>query len=131
MPTTGFPEYARAVADALDVAVSAGQASLTSLQVDHRSPLRGLISGMLVFEDGSELHFNEFVDTTIHEPRVMYAYHYQDAGGALVFRYDNAAHRPSPSKSEHKHTPDGVIPSEAPTLLRIIDEILQVGTSRD
>jgi hypothetical protein len=127
MPTTGFPEYARSISDVLDAAVSAGHASLTSLQVDHRSPLRGLISGSLVFEDGSELHFREFVDATMDEPRVMYAYHYQDAGGTLVFRYDNAAHRPGLSHPEHRHAPEGIAASTAPTLAQIIDEILETG----
>jgi hypothetical protein len=131
MPTTGFPEYARAIGDALDAAVGTGQAALTRLQVDHRSPLRGLISGLLAFQDGSELHFTEFVDTTRDEPRVMYAYHYQDAGGTLVFRYDNAAHRPTLSQAEHRHTPEGIATSTAPTLAQIIDEILETSNAAD
>lgn len=125
MPTTGFPEYARAIATALDFAVGTGQARLTSLQVDHRSSFRGLISGSLVFEDGSELHFREFVDATLDEVRVMYAYHYQDVYEGLIFRYDNAVHRPSPSQPEHRHTPEGIATSNAPTLAQIIDEILE------
>jgi hypothetical protein len=129
MPTTGFLEYARAIAYALDATVGAGQANLTNLQVDHRSPFRGLISGLLVFEDGSELHFREFVDTTMDEPRVIYAYHYQDASGALVFRYDNAVHRPSLAQPEHKHTPADTVASMAPALAQIIDEILEMSNA--
>jgi hypothetical protein len=81
----------------------------------------------LVFDDGSELHFREFVDTTLDEPRVIYAYHYQGADGALVFRYDNAVHRPNLSQPEHRHTPAGAVASIAPTLAEIIDEVLQTG----
>ena len=38
----------------------------------------------------------------------MYAYHYQDVDYSLIFRYDNAAHRPARSQPEHKHTPSGI-----------------------
>jgi len=131
MPAIGFPEYARAIAGVLEAVVDAGLASLTSLQVDHRSPLRGLISGSLVFQEGAELHFREFVDVTLEERRVMYAYHYQEAEGALVFRYDNAVHRPRLSQPEHRHTPGGIAASSAPTLAQIIDEILEMSNAAD
>jgi hypothetical protein len=58
--------------------VATGEAVLVTLQVDQRSAVRGFIAGSLQFEDGSELHFREFVDVTQAEPKIMYAYHYQD-----------------------------------------------------
>ena len=125
MPATSFPEYAQSIADILDAVIASGQATLFSLQIDQRSMLRGFITGMLLFDDGSELHFREFVDTTLSEPKVMYAYHYQDANTELVFRYDNAAHRPPLSQAEHKHTPTGITASPVPTLAQIIDEALK------
>ena len=85
--------------------------------------LRGFISGILAFEDDSELHFCEFIDLTQSEPRLMYAYHYQDSKKALVFRYDNAAHRPLLLLAEHKHTASTVSPAPAPTFMQVIDEI--------
>jgi hypothetical protein len=45
----------------------------------------------------------------------------------LIFRYDNAAHRPPLPQAEHKHTPAGVEVSLAPTLAQVIDEILKGG----
>jgi hypothetical protein len=131
MPTTGFPEYAHTIADVLDAVVSAGLANVTSLQVDHRSPLRGLISGTLVFEDGSELHFRKSIDMTLEEARVMYAYHYQDADGALVFRYDNAAHLRGLSQPEHRHAGGRITPATAPPPAQIIDEILEMSGAAD
>jgi hypothetical protein len=56
----------------------------------------------------------------------MYSYHYQDGQKRLVFRYDNAAHKPSLSQPEHKHTPEGVEVSSAPTLVEVLDEILSL-----
>jgi len=83
MPATNFPEYAREIEDVLDAAVTAGEATLVSVQIDQRSSLRGFIAGLLQFNDGSELHFREFVDTSLSDPRLMYAYHYQDAKRGL------------------------------------------------
>jgi hypothetical protein len=124
MPVTTFPEYARAIQDVLDAVAATGEANVVSVRKDQRSLLRGFIAGMLQFSDGSELHFREFVDVSLPEPRLMYAYHYQDANKMLVFRYDNAAHRPRLPQAEHKHTPVGVEISSAPTLAQVIDEIL-------
>lgn len=125
MPATTFPEYTRAIQDVLDTVAATGEANVVSVRKDQRSLLRGFIAGMLQFNDGSELHFREFVDVSLPEPRLMYAYHYQDANKVLIFRYDNAAHRPPLPQAEHKHTPAGVEASLAPTLAQVIDEILK------
>jgi hypothetical protein len=125
MPATSFHEYARGIEDVLDAIVAAGEAVLVSVQIDQRSSLRGFIAGMLQFNDASELHFREFLDTSLPEPRLMYAYHYQDVNGELIFRYDNAAHRPQLPQAEHKHAPAGVQVSPAPTLAQVVDEIMR------
>jgi hypothetical protein len=125
MPAINFPEYARVIQDVLDATVATGDAALVSVQIDPRSSLRGFVVGLLRFSDRSELHFREFVDTTLEEPRLMYAYHYQDFQKQLIFRYDNAAHRLRPPQVEHKHTPAGVAISDAPTLAQVVDEILR------
>jgi len=54
----------------------------------------------------------------------MYAYHYQDAAKKLIFRYDNAPHKPPLAQSEHKHTPQEIFPQPAPTFAQVIDEVL-------
>ena len=97
-----------------------------SLQVDQRSAVRGFIEGSLQFRDGSQLIFREFLDATRREPRLMYAYHYQDAAQQLVFRYDNAAHRPELAQPEHKHTTSGIALTTAPQLPALLDEILEI-----
>ena len=125
MPATNFPEYAQSIAHVLDTLVATGEAVLTSQQVDQRSALRGFIMGSLQFADGSTLEFREFVDVSQAEPKIMYAYHYQDADDSLIFRYDNAAHRPALPQAEHKHTPSGIELAPAPTLSEIIDRILR------
>jgi hypothetical protein len=124
MSTTNFPDYAQTIEKVLASLIATGEATFTDLQIDQRSSLRGFIMGILRFNDGSELHFREFLDVSRDEPRLMYAYHYQSPNNALIFRYDNAAHRPSLPQPEHKHTKTDVKVSSAPTLAQVIDEIL-------
>ncbi len=104
--------------------ITTGEAVLLTLQIDQRSAIQGFISGSLQFHDGSELHFPEFVDTSRDKPKIMYVYHYQDANHNLIFRYDNAAHRPALPQPEHKHTQSGIEVSPAPTLVEVLDQIL-------
>jgi len=125
MPATTFPEYAREIEDVLNAIVATGEATLVNIQIDQRSSLRGFVAGLLRLDDASELHFREFVDVSLSEPRLMYAYHYQGVDKELIFRYDNAAHRPRLPQAEHKHTPASVEVSPAPTLAQVVDEILK------
>ena len=124
MRAFSFSEYAQDVARSIEACMASGQAVSVDQTIDQRSMLRGFIGGVLRFEGGSELHFREFVDVSQPEARLAYAYHYQDAEKNLIFRYDNAAHKPSLSQPEHKHTSSGIEPSGAPTLQMVIDEIL-------
>lgn len=125
MPATNFPEYVQEIENVLNATIAAGEATSVSIQFEQRSALRGFIIGLLQFSDGSELHLREFVDISLLTPRLMYAYHYQDANQQLIFRYDNAAHRPALPQVEHKHTQSDIVASHAPTLAEVIDEVLQ------
>ncbi len=125
MPATTFLDYTQAVEALLNKTLAAGEVVVFNLQVDSRSPLRGFIAGQLQLPDASELHFREFIDISQAEPRLMYVYHYQDVHHQLIFRYDNAAHRPALAQPDHKHTPAGVEISSAPTLAQVILETTQ------
>ncbi|MCB8943884.1 MAG: hypothetical protein H6658_09020 [Ardenticatenaceae bacterium] len=125
MSATSFTEYVRNIEAALDEVIGTGEAVLRDIKVDHRSAVIGFLAGMLQFENGSQLYFREYVDVTLSEPRLMYAYHYQDVNDELIFRYDNALHRPPLSKPEHKHTSDNVEISDAPTIAQVLHEILK------
>lgn len=85
---------------------------------------QGYLSGSVIFVDSSALHFSEFLDTTPSRvDKVTYSYHYQDANSTLVFRYDNARHRPALAFIGHKHTPDDVVSAPAPDLEDVLAEI--------
>jgi hypothetical protein len=111
--------------DLLNQVVATGEIVLSAFQVDQRSAVRGLIAGILQFDDGSELHFREYIDLTQAEPKIMYAYRYQDTDHHLIFRYDNAAHKPALPQPEHQHTPLGIEAFPVPTLAAVLDRILR------
>jgi hypothetical protein len=125
MPVTTFPEYVQRMTELLNQVMATGETALSAFQVDQRSAVRGLIAGILQFGDGSELHFREYIDMTQAEPKIMYAYHYRDTNHNLIFRYDNATHKPALPQPEHKHTPLGIETSPVPTLAAILDQILR------
>ncbi|HBY96400.1 MAG: DUF6516 family protein [Ardenticatenaceae bacterium] len=86
---------------------------------------QGYLTGSITFTDGSALHFSEFLDAAKGTAdKLMYTYHYQDAGHQLIFRYDNARHRPPLSSLEHKHAPTQVVEAPAPRLEDVLDEIV-------
>jgi len=59
-----------------------------------------------------------------------YAYQYQAEDESLIFRYDNAAHKPPLGYKEHKHLRNGEIISCAiPTIDELVDEVLVWVTS--
>ena len=118
-----FQVYLEQIQSVLNDTLSSGSASLIEFQAERRSTTAGFLAGVLQFEDGAQLHFREYVDTSQARPRLMYAYHFPDAAKQLIFRYDNAAHRPTLSQPEHKHTTQGVHLTTPPTLREVLDEI--------
>ncbi len=64
------------------------------------------------------------IDILKSPSKVKYGYHYQDSRKALIFRYDNANHKPALSQREHKHVGSDIILTPAATLQQVLDEIL-------
>jgi hypothetical protein len=63
--------------------------------------------------------------------KTEYAFHYQDANGQLVLRYDNAPHHPEiPTHPQHKHIEDRIEAAEAPDLSDVLREIDQILSAR-
>lgn len=83
------------------------------------------IRGHLLFVDSSILEIAIFA-TEYHNTLAIdkYRFHYLDNAGKMLFRYDNAPHHPEiASHPDHKHTPDTIIQSNAPSLENILHEI--------
>ena len=97
------------------------------MHFDMRPGDQGYLTGTLIFADDSKLHFSEYVDHTGEVvDKLMYTYHYQDTGNQLIFRYDNALHKPALPSVAHKHLPTQIIAAPAPTLDEVLAEIATV-----
>ena len=102
------------------------QVALKTIRYDQRSETTGFLRGVLLFEDGSELHVREFVDVSAGIERFKYAYHYMREG-RLIFRYDNAADitaRDFATYPHPKHVGEVIQASSAPTLREVLEEIV-------
>jgi len=77
------------------------------------------------FTDESVLHFREFVDASESQiDKVAYSYHFQDKLNGLLFRYDNAKHKPTLAVVEHKHCAEDIIFAPAPDLQQVVQEAI-------
>lgn len=111
-----------------DTIRSRREIEIEDLEIYDRSQIPGRISffrARLRFLNGSLLQIREaLVPKGWRVSKVRYAYQYQDASGQLIFRYDNAAHHPEvATHPDHKHTPAGVEPANAPDLADVLREI--------
>lgn len=98
----------------------------SELIVDARTSKLGIIKGALVFADGVRLFFTEYVDTRYRLEKLTYSYHCQDSDANMLFRYDNAAHKPALSYARHKHLSNGeIIEAPVPELSSVLDEVME------
>lgn len=121
-----FLSYASGLQQVLAEALESGLAVAAELGEQPKAATLGYVRGVIQFLDDSQLHFREYVDAALPEPRLMYVYHYQSADGTLIFRYDNAAHRPPLPEPAHKHVSEGVQLAKAPPLEGVVREIVRL-----
>ena len=95
-----------------------------SFSVDSRSDYVGFIQGNLEFFQGSRLFFKEYIDLQESIEKLSYSFHYQDYENNLIFRYDNAKHKPDLGYTNHKHIKNKIIESETPNIEQVILEII-------
>jgi hypothetical protein len=119
-------EYLAGLSKIIEKYSKTGLISASGLNADFRTEKMGLINGSVTFIDGSRLFFTEYVDARYKIEKLTYSYHYQRHNGALIFRYDNANHKPRLRFARHKHTADGnAVAADLPELRSVLDEIMQ------
>ncbi|MBW2012018.1 MAG: hypothetical protein JRI32_10395 [Deltaproteobacteria bacterium] len=102
-----------------------GYTESIEIKEEIRPNKQAIIKANIVLVDRSVLHIKEYIDAKYKIEKVSYAYQYQDSEGKLIFRYDNAAHRPALGFKEHKHTNDGaILNTSLPDISDVIDEII-------
>jgi len=118
-------EYLSLLTTQVDESSRTGLITSSEIKAEFRTEKIGLIKGMVEFIDDSKLFLTEYVDLRYKLEKLTYAYHYQDKTGQLIFRYDNALHRPRLGFKEHKHLKDEVIGCDIPELGEVLEEILK------
>jgi len=102
-----------------------GYTESIEIREEIRPNKQAIIKANIVLVDSSVLHIKEYIDAKYKIEKVSYAYQYQDRDGELIFRYDNAVHRPALAYKEHKHTKDGaIVEASLPDISDIIDEVV-------
>ena len=86
-----------------------GYTESVAIKEEVRPNKQAIIKATIVLVDRSVLHIREYIDAKYKIEKVSYAYQYQDRNGELIFRYDNAVHRPALRFKEHKHIKAEVI----------------------
>ena len=102
-----------------------GYADSIEIREEIRANKQAILNAKVILIDNSVLYVKEYIDGRYGIDRVSYAYQYLDREGKLLFRYDNASHRPALGYKEHKHSGDDTIAEAAlPDLSALIDEIV-------
>ena len=117
-------EYLHEIAETVGELAETGLILLSELTADFRTKKIGLRKGVLSFSDDSKLFFREYVDLRYKTEKETYSFHYQNQDGGLIFRYDNAAHKPSPGFTDHKHVGEQIVRAEIPNLREVLEEII-------
>ncbi len=117
-------EYVSEVTETISEYTKTGLILSSDLTTDFRTEQIGLIRGKIIFFNDSGLFFKEYLDLRYGIDKQAYSFHYQDKDCDLLFRYDNASHKPALGFREHKHIGDKVLQSEIPNLKEILEEII-------
>jgi len=81
-----------------------GYTGSIEIKEEIRPNKQAIIKAKIVLADSSVLHIKEYIDAKFKIEKVSYAYQCRDRHGRVIFRYDNAVHRPALGFKEHKHT---------------------------
>lgn len=77
------------------------------------------------FKDGSLLHIKDYL---FLDGKRKYSYHWQDANGNLISRWDNSPHHKEiPTYPHHRHMSDGITESNEwniREILKIINDVV-------
>ena len=103
-----------------------GLVEAISFNSEVRAGGQAVLNIQVTLIDKSQFYIREYVTSKYGFNRVSYAYQYQSEDATLIFRYDNAQHKPRLGFDEHKHTRDGrIIQSQLPTIDEFMDEVIE------
>jgi hypothetical protein len=103
-----------------------GFAETIDIREEIRPAKQAVINAIIHLVDGSVLQIRVYVDAKYKIEIISYAYQYHDIKGKLIFRYDNARHKPELGFKDHKHQNDGsMMQSSMPEISDVLDEVIK------
>jgi len=118
-------EYFVILREAIEKFDTYGFAESIDIREEIRAGKQAIIVINVVPIDGSSLLIKEYINAKYQIDKVSYAYQYQDRDNVLIFRYDNAVHKPALGFNEHKHTSTGdVIKAKLLDMADLVDEVI-------
>ena len=118
-------DYLESFHNALSKIEDYGFSDSTDINVEIRASKQAVNKVRIVLVDRSVVQIKEYIDAKYKIEKINYAYQYHDKDGKLIFRYDNARHKPVLGFVDHKHLNDGtVIECPAPDISDVVDEVI-------
>ena len=103
-----------------------GFAESIDINEEIRASKQAVTKVRIVLVDRSVLQVKEYIDAKYKIDKISYAYQYHDEEGKLIFRYDNARHKPDLGFIEHKHLSDGsIVKCGVPDISDVVDEVIE------
>ncbi|NJN21652.1 MAG: hypothetical protein HC812_11325 [Leptolyngbya sp. RL_3_1] len=122
-------EYIEKVRSGLQIFDDYGLAEQIDFTAEIRPGSQAILKAAVILIDTSELYIRDFLIARGNIQHLSYAYQYQKRDGALIFRYDNAKHRPPLGFNEHRHDASGdIIPADPPAINSLVMEIIDTAT---
>jgi len=111
---------------ALEKILDFGLSESFDFKQEIRPGKQAIINAEVILINETILHIRIYIDARYKIDVLSYAFQYQKKNGKLIFRYDNAAHKPALHLKEHKHQEDGsVVASSMPEPSILIDEVIE------
>ncbi|MDR4499294.1 MAG: DUF6516 family protein [Candidatus Scalindua sp.] len=117
-------EYVQILLKIVEAYSKTGFIITSEIKIDARTQKIGLIKVIIEFADDSKLFVTEYIDLRYKVDKLTYSFHYQDKDRKMIFRYDNALHKPALGFKEHKHFKGEILPFDIPDLKDVLEDII-------
>jgi len=118
--------YIDQLREALEKLETFGLTEFIDINQEIRPGKQAIVNVKVILINNTILYIKAYINGMYKIEIVSYAFQYQEKNGRLIFRYDNAKHKPTLLSKEHKHLSDGsIIESPIPDIFELVDEIIE------
>lgn len=119
-------EYIDQFRKALERLLDFGLTESFDFKQEIRPGKQATINAEVILINETILYIRAYISAKYKISLLSYAFQYQSKDGKLIFRYDNATHKPPLGFEEHKHMENGdIIEASSPDPRDLVDEIIE------